>query len=82
MLKPRPNTSFLPLDDTLFAVKQRKPFPYEFVLDVIAPLSPETRSMFGCLAVYVDRARQGRVRTFRQGILRLPMKLGNTVMSA
>jgi hypothetical protein len=24
------------------------------VLDAIAPLSPETRSMFGCLAVYVQ----------------------------
>jgi hypothetical protein len=53
MSKPRRNTSFLPLDDTLLAVKQRKPVPYEFVLDAIAPLSPETRSMFGCLAVYV-----------------------------
>ena len=54
MSKPRRNTSFLPLDDTLLAVKQRKPVPYEFVLDAIAPLSPETRSMFGCLAVYVE----------------------------
>jgi hypothetical protein len=54
MPKPRRNTSFLPLDDTLLAVKQRKPVPYEFVLDAIAPLSPETRSMFGCLAVYVE----------------------------
>ena len=54
MSKPRRNTAFLPLDDTLFAVKQRKPVPHEFVLDAIAPLSPETRSMFGCLAVYVQ----------------------------
>ena len=54
MSKPRRNTAFLPLDDTLFAVKQRKPVPHEFVLDAIAPLSPETRSMFGCLAVYVE----------------------------
>jgi hypothetical protein len=31
-----------------------KPVPHQFVLDAIAPLSPETRSMFGCLAVYVQ----------------------------
>jgi hypothetical protein len=44
---------FRPLDDTLFAAKQRKSVPHQFVLDAIAPLSPTTRSMFGCLAVYV-----------------------------
>ena len=27
--------------------------PYEFVLDALAPASPWTRPMFGCLAVYV-----------------------------
>jgi len=43
----------LRVDDTLFAVKQRKTVPHEFVLDAIAALSPATRSMFGCLAVYV-----------------------------
>jgi hypothetical protein len=53
MSKPRRNTAFLPLDDRLFAVKQRKAVPHEFVLDAIAPLSPWTRPMFGCLAVYV-----------------------------
>src|SRR6516162_7535131 len=53
MPKPRRNTAFLPLDDTLFTVKQRKAVPHEFVLDAIAPLSPWTRPMFGCLAVYV-----------------------------
>jgi hypothetical protein len=42
-----------PLDDALFAVRQRKAVPHEFVLDAIAALSPATRSMFGCLAVYV-----------------------------
>ncbi len=41
----------LPLDD--LAVKQRKTAPHEFVLEAIAPLSPKTRAMFGCLAVYV-----------------------------
>ena len=33
-------------------VKRRKPVPHEFVLEAIASLSPETRPMFGCLAVY------------------------------
>jgi hypothetical protein len=41
------------LDDALFAVKRRKPVPHEFVLDAIAPLSPRTHPMFGCLAVYI-----------------------------
>jgi hypothetical protein len=54
MSKSRHNTSFLPLDDTLFAVKPRKPVPHEFVLDAIPTLSPKTRSMFGCLAIYVQ----------------------------
>jgi hypothetical protein len=53
MAKPRRNNPTRPLDDTLFAVKQRKTVPHEFVLDAIAALSPTTRSMFGCLAVYV-----------------------------
>ena len=53
MPKPRRNTASVPLDDALFAVKQRKPIPHEFVLDSIAPLSPTTRPMFGCLAIYV-----------------------------
>jgi|CZKY01.1.fsa_nt_gi hypothetical protein len=54
MSKARRNTAFLPLDDTRFAVKQRKPVPHEFVLDAIAALSPTTRAMFGCLAIYVQ----------------------------
>jgi hypothetical protein len=33
--------------------KQRKPIPHAFVLDAIATLSPYTRPMFGCLAIYV-----------------------------
>ena len=32
--------------------KQRKPVPDEFVLDALAHLPIETRTMFGCLAVY------------------------------
>jgi hypothetical protein len=54
MSKSRRNTSFLPLDDARFPIKQRKPVPHEFVLDAIGPLSPMTRSMFGCLAIYVQ----------------------------
>jgi hypothetical protein len=53
MPKSRRNSAPLPLDDT-FAVKQRKRVPHEFVLDAIAPLSPRTHPMFGCLAVYVE----------------------------
>jgi hypothetical protein len=33
--------------------KQRKPIPHAFVLDAISTLSPYTRQMFGCLAIYV-----------------------------
>ena len=54
MSKSRRNTSLLPLDDALFAVKPRKSVPHEFVLDAIATLTPKTRSMFGCLAIYVQ----------------------------
>lgn len=53
MAKLRRNTAFLRLDDPVFALKQRKAIPHAFVLDAIAPLSPETRPMFGCRAVYV-----------------------------
>jgi hypothetical protein len=43
-----------PLGNDLFAFKPRKSVPHQFVLDALAPLAPETRSMFGCLAVYVE----------------------------
>ena len=45
--------AFASTNEAAFAVKARKPVPHEFVLDAIASLSPETRPMFGCLAVYV-----------------------------
>ncbi len=54
MAKPRSNPTIPPLDASLFAGKRRKSVPHEFVLDAIAPLSPRTRSMFGCLAIYVQ----------------------------
>jgi hypothetical protein len=40
--------------DTQLTIKPRKVAPFPFVLDAIAHLSPTTRSMFGCLAVYVQ----------------------------
>jgi hypothetical protein len=39
--------------DASLLPKQRKPIPHAFVLDAISALSPYTRPMFGCLAVYV-----------------------------
>jgi hypothetical protein len=36
-----------------FEIKRRRAVPHEFVLEAISPLSPWTRPMFGCLAVYV-----------------------------
>src|ERR1700760_1739693 len=36
-----------------FAAKQRKELPHEFVLEALSPVSPWTRPMFGCIAVYV-----------------------------
>jgi len=54
MLRPRQNSGFLGLDDTHIGARQRKVVPHEFVLDAIAPLSPQTRPMFGCLAVYIE----------------------------
>jgi hypothetical protein len=50
MPKPRRNT---PLASAGFPFKQRKPVPHQFVLDTIAALSPYTRPMFGCFAIYV-----------------------------
>jgi hypothetical protein len=40
--------------DPLSAIKPRKTVPHEFVLEALAALSPQTRTMFGCLAVYVE----------------------------
>ena len=55
MTRPRRDTPLPPLDRTLStAVRQRKAVPLEFVLEAMAALPLETRSMFGCLAVYVE----------------------------
>jgi hypothetical protein len=40
-------------DDDGFAVKKRAAVPHAFVLEAITEAEPRTRSMFGCLAVYV-----------------------------
>ena len=53
MSKPRRRANFASVADAPFPVRHRKSIPHEFVLDAIAPASPETRPMFGCLAVYV-----------------------------
>lgn len=53
MSKPRRQTAPPPLDE-IFLPKPRKPVPHAFVLDAIASMSPFTRPMFGCLAVYVN----------------------------
>jgi len=50
MPKPRRNTL---LASAVFPFKKCKAVPHQFVLDAIAPLSPYTRPMFGCLGIYV-----------------------------
>jgi hypothetical protein len=40
-------------NEPLFVAKPRKTAPHEFVLEALAPLSPRTRPMFGCVAVYI-----------------------------
>jgi hypothetical protein len=53
MSKSGRKTTF-PLDHATLSIKRRKPIPHEFVLDALAPVSPGTRPMFGCLAIYVE----------------------------
>jgi hypothetical protein len=40
---------------------RRKRVPHEFVLDAISALSPSTRPMFGCLAVYVGSHQREKI---------------------
>lgn len=42
-----------PLVESPFPAGSRKRVPFEFVLDALAPVSPDTKPMFGCVAVYV-----------------------------
>jgi hypothetical protein len=53
MMKRTRRPALFPPDDRRGVPKPRKRAPYEFVLDALAPASPWTRPMFGCLAVYV-----------------------------
>ncbi|WP_437334562.1 hypothetical protein [Sorangium sp. So ce394] len=53
MSKPSRSGRAAPADD-VFAARRRKPVPHEFVLEALAALGPETRPMFGCVAVYVE----------------------------
>lgn len=52
MSKARRVIASLLLDEV--RIKKRKVVPFEFALDAIATLSPWTRPLFGCLAVYVE----------------------------
>jgi hypothetical protein len=54
MAKSAHSRTSLSIDDIVFGVKRRKAVPHEFVLDALAAISPDTRSMFGCLALYVE----------------------------
>jgi hypothetical protein len=52
MSKARQN-KVSPSAGTFKTVIRRKAVPYPFVLDAIDAIAPRTRSMFGCLAIYV-----------------------------
>ncbi len=53
MSKVRTRKQLNVLAEAPFALKPRKSIPHQFVLDAITEVSPWTRSMFGCVAVYV-----------------------------
>ena len=42
-----------PLIESPLHIAPRKRIPFEFVLDALAPVSPDTKPMFSCVAVYV-----------------------------
>lgn len=50
--RPRPKPSAA-VDEPLGG-RQRKRIPYEFVLEALDEVSPWTRPMFGCTAIYVE----------------------------
>ena len=44
----------LPAGEAIFSAKKKqKPLPHPFVLDALEAALPETRPMFGCIAVYI-----------------------------
>jgi hypothetical protein len=54
MSKPRRNSDLSRPPEISSGIKPRKAIPHEFVLEALAALSPAIRSMFGCLAVYIE----------------------------
>jgi len=54
MPESRRNSPIPPPGGSPFSIARRKPVPHEFVLDALASVSPRTRPMFGCLAIYVE----------------------------
>ena len=54
MAKPHCKKPALSAYDAPFVLKKRKTVPHEFVLEAIDSLSPWTRAMFGCVAVYIE----------------------------
>jgi hypothetical protein len=54
MPRVRRKLSRHPFGETEFVAKRGKMAPHEFVLDALAALTPATRPMFGCLAVYLE----------------------------
>lgn len=51
-MSKRSGKALLQEDEAPFIIKH-KPVPFEFILDAISPLSPRTRPMFGCVAIYL-----------------------------
>jgi len=49
----RAQTGGVEATNRLPATRPRSAIPHEFVLDALAPVSPLTRPMFGCTAIYV-----------------------------
>src|SRR5690349_1399912 len=45
--------SVIPAGEAIFSAKKQKPLPHPFVLEALEAAHPETRPMFGCIAVYV-----------------------------
>jgi hypothetical protein len=43
----------MPAGEAIFSAKKQKALPHPFVLDALEAAHPETRPMFGCIAVYV-----------------------------
>ena len=53
-MKTGPRQGRDPFEEAIRDASGAKPAPYGFVLERIATLSPVTRPMFGCVAVYIE----------------------------